>query len=255
MTELLTAFFNIEEFYRRIYWSVPTAITLYTEAYTLSYSGLRWQNSANQLWYHMPLDYHPSQIHDAEKFYQQYDADFTINFTEPLMPEVGRSLAEHGYRERSSSPILWLDGRPTLHYINEKAQIVRVIDDRQHADLLQMMYDIFFVGPEVSRCIVQTDHMLPESPMRHYLAYYDGMPVGCGSVSLSHDLAGLWSIGTLRNFRRMGIATALMGYILHEAALLGYTSSILLASPMGRPLYEEMGYRSIGDAVQYGPPL
>lgn len=252
--ELLTAFLNIEEFYRRIYWSVPTAITIYTEVYTLSYSGLRWLNSANQLWYHVPLHYETAQLREAEKFYQQYDADFTINFTEPLMPGIGKWLGDLGYRERSSNPILMLDKRLILRQSTSRITIERVLDEEQHLKMLQMMYDVFFVGPEVSRCIIQPDHLLPDSPMRHYVAYVEGQPVGCGSVSLSHDLAGLWNIGTIRSFRKMGVASALIAYVLREASLLGYTSSILLASPMGRPLYESMGYRCIGDAVQYGPP-
>jgi GNAT superfamily N-acetyltransferase len=252
--ELLTAFLNIEEFYRRIYWSVPTAITIQTEHYTLSYSGLRWLNSANQFWYHMPLHYDAAQLREVEKFYQHYDADFTINFTEPLMPTVGQWLSEHGYRERASSPIMLLDRRPMLTHASELVEVHRVRDAEGHTDLLHLMYDVFFVGPEVSRCIVQPEHLLPDSPMRHYVAYVEGQPAACGSVSLSHDLAGLWSIGTSRNFRNMGVATTLVGYILREATQLGYTTSILLASPMGRPLYESMGYRVIGDAVQYGPP-
>lgn len=254
MELLHAAFLNLEEFYRRIYWSMPTATTVSTDAYTLSYSGIRWLNSANQFWYHMPLHQDAVHLRLAEKFYQKYSADFTINYTEPLMPGLGGWLYNLGYRERVVSPIMALEGRPLIQFAHPTAQIVRA-EPRHHEALLRMMYEIFFIGPEVSRSIVQPEHLEPSSPMRHYVAYLNGEPVGCGTLSLSHGIGGLWSIGTLRPQRKQGIASALVGHILDEAAQSGVQRSILLASPMGRPLYEGMGYRWIGDAVQYGPEV
>jgi hypothetical protein len=44
-------------------------------------------------------------------------------------------------------------------------------------------------------------------------------------------------------------ASALLRQALTIAISDGYPDSVLIASPMGRPLYEEMGYEFVGDAL------
>lgn len=252
--DLLSIYLNLEEFYRRIYWSVPTATTVTTEAYTMSYSGVRWLDSANQFWFHFPLARTDIQLRLAERFYHKHTADYTINYATPLMEDLGPWLTEHGFRERAINPVLALEGAPTLIHTHPEARIVHVTPGL-HDELVQLMYDVFFIGPEVARCVVQPSHLEPESLMRHYLAYIRDAAVGCGTISLSHGIAGVWSVGTLRPYRRKGIASLLLGEMLADAATLNYHQSILLASPMGRPLYESMGYQWIADSIQYGPGL
>ncbi len=251
--DLAAAFLNIEEFYRRVYWNAPTATTIGADGYTLSYSGVRWLHSANQLWFHLSAKTDETHLKLAERFFSRYQAEYSIVFSEPLMANLAELLQAHQYSERVSSPILMLEGEPHIDGQPPGADIVRAQQPHQQ-DLLQVMYEVFFVGPEVARCVVQPEHFAPESPMRHYLVYISGAPACCGSVSLSHGIAGLWSIGTLRAYRRRGLASALIDYVLREAASEGFPASVLLASPMGRPLYEAMGYRWIGDLLQYGPP-
>jgi GNAT superfamily N-acetyltransferase len=248
---LLTAFLNIEEFYRRTYWNAPTAVTVTSARATISYSGIQWLNSANQLWLHHPFIRDEMQIHKAAEFFRKHDADYTINFTVPLMDPAADWLRALGYRERVSNPILSLDGQPRTTP-NAAVSVVRVAHAQQ-IDLLRLLYELFLVGPEVARCIVQPTHLEPGSLLRHYVAYVEGVAVGCGSISLSHEVASIWSVGTARPHRRQGVASTLIATMLNDAADAGIGSSLLLASPMGRPLYESMGFGWIGDSVQYGP--
>jgi len=246
-----SAFLNIEEFYRRVYWSVPTATTVCTDSYTLSYSGVRWLASANQFWFHLPLDAQAVYLRLAERFFKKkYSADYTVNIAEPLMPGAGVWLRDLGFRESLVSPMLIMDGLPDALPPNPHITIRRAFAKDQSA-LLQLMYEVFFIGPEIGRCVVQAAHFASNAPMQHYIAWYDGQPAACGTLSLGHGFAGLWSVGTLRPFRKHGVATALVGYILNAAGSLGCAQSVLLASPMGRPLYERMGFCYGGDAVQY----
>ncbi len=248
---LLSAFLNIEAFYRQVYWGAPTATTVRTDRYTLSYSGVGWLHSVNQLWLHSPAVLEETYLRLATRFFRRYDAEYSIVFTEPLMDGVAAWLRDGGYSERLSTPILMLDGLPRPRYIGSEAQIVRAGVSEQH-DLLHVMYSAFYIGPEIARCIVRPEQF-DDPATRHYVLYVAGEPVCCATVLLSGGVAGVWNVGTLRGFRRRGLASALLVYALTEAAADGYSLSVLLASPMGRPLYEEMGYRAIGSTVFYGP--
>ncbi len=249
--KILSAFLNIEDFYRRVYWSAPSATTVVADAYTLSYSGVSWLHSVNQLWLHVPLSTDDIQLRVAAKFFRRYSAEYSIVFTEPLMPEVAAWLDTHHYVERVSSPILALDGLPQPRYVDRSLQIVRASAAHQQ-DLLRVMYSTFFIGPEVARCVARPEQF-SDPDTRHYLIYKEDEPVCCATILLSGGVAGVWNVGTLRPYRRQGLASALLLHALNEAADEGYTASALMASPMGRPLYEEMGYRWIGSTVYYGP--
>ena len=49
-------------------------------------------------------------------------------------------------------------------------------------------------------------------------------------------------VETVATYRRRGFAETLMQRMLCDAAAAGATESILSASPMGKPLYQKLGY-------------
>ena len=51
---------------------------------------------------------------------------------------------------------------------------------------------------------------------------------------------------THEDYRRRGIASALMGRVHADAAQRGATRSVIMASPMGEKLYAALGYKVAG---------
>lgn len=249
--QLDVALSSIEDFYRRIYWQASTAATVYMPGYTLSYSGIAWMHSLNQLWLHTldALDDHI--LVEAADFFGRYQAEYSLVFTEPDHPQKAAWLADRHYVERASSPIYALHGIPRPHHANREAKITPVQAEQQD-DLLSVLYNTFFMGPELGHSVVRPEHF-SDPTIRHYLAYVDGEAAACVTLLLKDAIAGVWNVGTLRNFRRQGLASAILMHALVEAAAAGYSDSVLLASPMGRSLYEEMGYHLIGITYYYGP--
>jgi GNAT superfamily N-acetyltransferase len=199
---------SIEDFYRRMYWQAPTALTHMAPDHTLTYSGIAWLHSINQLWISQPQALNGELLDRAADFFRPYRADYSIIFTD----------THPGYR---------------MQY------------------LLNVLYGAFFMGPEIGRCAVQPDHF-SNPTIRHYLAYVQGEVAACATIVLHEGIAGVWNVGTLQPFRRKGIASALLMRALADAAADGYRSSVLIASTMGRPLYEQMGYRLLGYSTFYG---
>lgn len=83
----------------------------------------------------------------------------------------------------------------------------------------------------------------PDGPGLHIL----GVPGEAVAGSLEVDgTATILFVATDPAARGRGHATALMKQLLRGARSRGCDLSVLEASPMGRPVYERMGYRSVG---------
>ena len=85
----------------------------------------------------------------------------------------------------------------------------------------------------------------------HVLATLDGEPVGCGSLWITGETAGLYNIAVLDRARQRGVGYALTSALLDEARLRGCTESVLHASSLGKPVYERLGYVEVCQMPQY----
>lgn len=89
----------------------------------------------------------------------------------------------------------------------------------------------------VSLCNLVADEM------PHYAIWHDNTIVARGrSLRMPDGTSYVGRIYTHPDYRRRGFAYALMSHIVHEDAIAGMTSSILMASPMAIALYRQVGY-------------
>ncbi len=249
--DLNTALASVEHFYRRIYWQAPTATTQANASFTLSYSGIPWLESVNQLWLHQSGALDDALLDEAATFFRSRQADYNIVLTEATPAPFVNWLAARRYAERSTNPIYALHGLPRARNAHREVTILRAGPEHQQT-LLDVLYATFFLGPELGRCAVRPDHF-SDPAVRHYLAYVDDEVAGCATILLKDSVAGVWNVGTMRDYRRRGVASALLMRALAEAAADGCPDSVLVASVMGRSLYVEMGYKLIGSSLFYGP--
>jgi hypothetical protein len=78
----------------------------------------------------------------------------------------------------------------------------------------------------------------------NYLGYVGGKPVATISTRIrTGDVAGIYFVSTLAEFRRWGFGEAMTWRAIADARTTGCTLSYLQASRMGRPIYEGMGFR------------
>jgi len=77
----------------------------------------------------------------------------------------------------------------------------------------------------------------------HYIAYWENRPAGAGMLFPYASMGGVYNMATLPEFRRRGVATAVLSAILKDAQALGCEYVGLTPTLMGRPLYRRMGFR------------
>ena len=83
------------------------------------------------------------------------------------------------------------------------------------------------------------------------LATLDGEPVGCGSLWITGETAGVYNIAVLDQARHRGVGYAVTSFLLDEARARGCTESVLQATRLGRPVYERLGYVEVCRVPQY----
>ena len=87
---------------------------------------------------------------------------------------------------------------------------------------------------------------LPRDGLAVYLARRDGRPVGCLIVLDHGGNATIELVAVLPEARGQGIAGALLRHALADAAERGIATSTLVATKLGRRVYERVGYRPVG---------
>lgn len=74
----------------------------------------------------------------------------------------------------------------------------------------------------------------------------DGKAVTTAYTHRNGTDCGVYAVGTLEPWRRRGLARALVEHVLADAFAAGMRTATLQSTPMGRPLYESLGFRAVG---------
>lgn len=85
--------------------------------------------------------------------------------------------------------------------------------------------------------------LLPDTTT--YVGYAGGEPVVAGLGVRTGRTMGIYSISTVEAARRRGYGAAMTERILADGAAAGCDVGVLQASPMGRPIYERLGFRLV----------
>jgi ribosomal protein S18 acetylase RimI-like enzyme len=96
--------------------------------------------------------------------------------------------------------------------------------------------------------------LAPDSPIRLYVGYLDGVSVGTSEVTLAGGVAGVYNVSTQEDYRRRGIGSAMTLHALLDAREAGCTKAILQAEPDGIRVYSRLGFEVFGEVTEYKPP-
>lgn len=83
-------------------------------------------------------------------------------------------------------------------------------------------------------------------PFRGWLALWEGLPVAALEIFHTRAVAGVYSVCTLRPYRRRGIASALLRVALGRARAEGAELAVLQAAPDGLAVYRRLGFEETG---------
>jgi len=94
-----------------------------------------------------------------------------------------------------------------------------------------------------------------DRPLRNYVARIDDRPVAVSALMLNGEVAGIWNVGTLAEFRGRGIGREATLVALSDARACGYRAAILGSSALGLPVYRRIGFVEVCRVRHFGPPI
>lgn len=118
-------------------------------------------------------------------------------------------------------------------------------------------YDVFgklehpSIGPITTRIrrfrLEAQRHLAAREPRRVWdlMAWSEGVAAGVCTVFLGERGAGVFDMGVPERLRNRGIGGALMSYACGFARKRGAKSAVLIATNLGYPMYEKVGFREV----------
>ena len=136
-------------------------------------------------------------------------------------------------------------------------QIVEVNGGEQLKTWCQLMVLVYGFPPEIA--VPWFDLHLAmgigkDRSWRHFLAYWDGHPVGTGSCFLDRDSIVIANVGTLPSYRRRGIAAGLTRECMRLGQRQQRQLATLCSSQMGLPVYRGLGFERLAELPVYCSP-
>lgn len=108
----------------------------------------------------------------------------------------------------------------------------------------EAFYDLGFPKEASERYFAQAQRVI--SPyLVLAVVYLKGEPASTALALLSHGIAGIYWVGTIKKARGLGLAEYCAREVGNAAFALGARKVILQASKFGEPIYLKMGYREI----------
>lgn len=169
---------------------------------------------------------------------------------------VGENLIRNGFELR----YIWSGMEASIkdiktHEDYDEIIIKEVEDENQIREYITVANKGLSLGFDINDAfqIVFQQKENNKSSLSYFLAYYNDCAVSSAAVYIDkNNVAGLYYVATLPEYRRKGFASQLLFHIMGYIQGKGCQRVVLHASEMGEPLYRKMGFDKLCEYRVYG---
>jgi GNAT superfamily N-acetyltransferase len=128
----------------------------------------------------------------------------------------------------------------------ELRRVASTEDAARYWEIAISSYASIGFPPEVF-AFYENNEVLWSDGVAAFLADLDGRPAAISMTIVSHGVAGIYWVGATEEARGRGLGRAVTAAAVNAGLEMGATSASLQASPMGEPIYRQMGFETIYD--------
>lgn len=179
------------------------------------------------------------------------DVPFLVTVAESALEDVTNHLADLGLVKAGAQPGMAMASLEEIPHRDSVADIGEVTGPGDRDAFSTVTASAFDwpldVAAQVDRAALAADDV------RLFLGRVDGAPATSGLLIRSADVAGVYSIGVVEEFRGRGIGEAMSWRVLRAGRETGCRMGVLQSSAMASPLYERMGFETVVTYHQFEP--
>jgi GNAT superfamily N-acetyltransferase len=163
------------------------------------------------------------------------------------------ALERGGLRKVFAMPEMVLDRRPDLCPRPAGVELRRVSSPRDAEDYWKVAVDAYATNgfPEEVFAFYDRHDGLWADGATAFLALLDCRPASIAMAIVNHGVAGIYWVGTCQDARGHGLGAMVTTAAVEAGFEAGCDLVSLQASPLGRPIYERMGFEAIHDYELY----
>lgn len=214
-----------------------------TDGLLLAASGVPIR-SFNNVFLTRPLPKPSAHLSETITHCQRRGLPFRLRVLEPLDGLTEAIVTAAGFERAGGIPCLVLSPLRTRANDSRSLVIQRVIDDDTLRGHTAVVADAFAWPPSLLARVF-TRRLIADPGWTGYVGYLDGRPVATAQLIVTDGVAGIYYVGTLEAHRRGGFGEAMSRQALNEGAAAGCDMASLQASPLGRAIYERMGFCTV----------
>jgi GNAT superfamily N-acetyltransferase len=166
------------------------------------------------------------------------------------------ALERADFQRVYTMPEMVLHRRPDPSPPPDGVEVRRVASREDAESYWQVAADAYATNgfpEEVFRFYDRHDGLWAEG-VAAFLALLDGRPASIAMTIVNHGVAGIFWVGTVQEARGRGLGPALTAAAVEAGFEMGPGLISLQASPLGRPIYERMGFETVYDYALYLSP-
>jgi ketosteroid isomerase-like protein len=193
---------------------------------------------------HEPIDA-DALLAEVRAFHGRRNLAFSIWTRAHADQALDAGLRRRGLQELVSMPAMALLGDPGTRVAPPGLHIRRATDEQGRRDYLAVTteaYAVYGQPPAFTEAAFSALESVCAPHVQGFVGYLDGKPVAAAMLWLSHGVGGINWVGTVSEHRGRGFAEAVTWAAVREGFRRGAAFANLQASPMGRPVYERMGF-------------
>lgn len=193
---------------------------------------------------------------DTAAFFFSRDVFYVVELVHDRFPHGPDYLNERRYQPLPPQPAMCLAGPPAIAHLNPAITIERVSTVPGLTALCSLLHWVFDFPLHDMAKLYSAVQLKDETKniIRHYLAFINETPVGAGTVICLNGVASIWNLCTLDEYRRQGVATALLQRMLGDAAESDCRLTMAYSTPLAFHLFNKLGFDLYAQRQWFLPP-
>ncbi len=190
---------------------------------------------------------------DTAAFYSSVNVLYAIEIIHDRFPEGPEFLTRRNYQSLPPQLAMVLETLPQSINPSDTICIEYIKTVPALAAFCTILHAVFdFSTSDMLK--LYSVAQIKDGRVKHYLAFLNEKPVGAGTMIMAEGIVSILNLCTLDSYRRRGIATNLLNYMLVNAHQQGCELAMLYSTAQAYQLFNNFGFEIYTQRQWFLPP-